>query len=43
MAYRAGARLVNIDMPYLHAGPKYFARCGKATWIGVLVDYYPAA
>lgn len=40
MAYRAGARLVNIDMPYLHAGPKYFARCGKATWIGVLVDYY---
>lgn len=39
MAYRAGARLVNIDMPYLHAGPKYFARCGKATWIGVLVDY----
>lgn len=40
MAYRAGARLVNIDLPYLHAGPKYFARCGKATWIGVLVDYY---
>lgn len=40
MAYRAGARLVNIDLPYLHAGPKYFARCGKATWIGVLVDYH---
>lgn len=39
MAYRTGARLVNIDMPYLHAGPKYLARCGKATWIGVLVDY----
>jgi len=38
-AYRAGARLINLDVPYCHAGPKYFARCGKATWIGVLKDY----
>ncbi|MGA3127862.1 MAG: FAD-binding protein [Candidatus Korobacteraceae bacterium] len=37
-AYRAGAKLVNIEMPNTHAGPKYFARCGKATWIGVLRD-----
>src|ERR1019366_1651462 len=38
-AYRAGAKLVNIDIPVTHAGPKYFARCGKASWIGVLKDY----
>ncbi|SFG07921.1 FAD binding domain-containing protein [Desulfotomaculum arcticum] len=37
-AYRAGARLVNIELPYTHSGPKYFARAGKATWIGVLVE-----
>jgi succinate dehydrogenase/fumarate reductase flavoprotein subunit len=37
-AYRTGAKLVNIEMPNTHAGPKYFARCGKATWIGVLRD-----
>lgn len=40
IAYRAGARLVNLDQPYVHAGPRMFARCGKATWIGVLTDYY---
>jgi len=39
-AYRAGARLVNLDLPYKHAGPSMFARCGKATWIGVLTDLY---
>ena len=38
VAYRAGARLVNLDQPYVHAGPRLFARCGKATWIGVLID-----
>ncbi len=38
MAYRAGAKLVNMELPYTHAGPKYFSRCGKATWIGVLRD-----
>ena len=40
MAYRAGARLVNLDIPAVQAGPKLFARSGKATWIGVLTDYY---
>ncbi len=35
MAYRAGAELVNMEIPKRWAGPKYFARCGKATWIGV--------
>ena len=37
-AYRAGARLINLDIPHTHAGPKYFNRCGKATWIGVYRD-----
>jgi succinate dehydrogenase/fumarate reductase flavoprotein subunit len=37
-AYRAGARLVNMEMPNRHAGPKYFSRCGKATWIGIYRD-----
>lgn len=36
IAFRAGARLVNLDIPAVHAGPLQFARCGKATWIGVL-------
>lgn len=39
MALRAGAKLVNLDLPYVHSGPKYFSRCGKATWIGVLTDF----
>jgi succinate dehydrogenase/fumarate reductase flavoprotein subunit len=38
MAYRAGATLVNMEFPNRHAGPKYFARCGKATWIGLYKD-----
>ena len=38
MAWRAGAKLVNMEIPNRHAGPKYFARCGKATWIGVYRD-----
>ena len=38
MAFRAGAKLVNMEIPNRHAGPKYFARCGKATWIGVYRD-----
>jgi len=37
-AYRAGARLVNMEFPNRHAGPKFLARCGKATWIGVVSD-----
>jgi succinate dehydrogenase/fumarate reductase flavoprotein subunit len=38
MAYRAGAELVNMEIPMRWAGPKYFARCGKGTWVGVLKD-----
>jgi succinate dehydrogenase/fumarate reductase flavoprotein subunit len=38
IAFRAGAQLVNMEFPNKHAGPKYFARAGKATWIGVLTD-----
>ena len=38
MAYRAGAELVNLEIPTRWAGPKYFARCGKGTWVGVLRD-----
>ena len=37
-AYRAGASLINLDMPHTHAGMKFFNRCGKATWIGVYKD-----
>lgn len=40
MAYRSGAKLVNMEVPYTHAGPKYLERCGKATWIGVLTDLF---
>lgn len=35
LGWRAGARMVNMELPYTHAGPKYFQRCGKATWLGV--------
>lgn len=38
MAYRAGAELVNMEIPMRWAGPKYYARCGKATWVGVFRD-----
>ena len=38
IAYRAGAKLVNLDVPYIHAGVKGFHRSGKATWIGVISD-----
>jgi succinate dehydrogenase/fumarate reductase flavoprotein subunit len=38
MAYHAGAKLTNMEFPHRHAGPKYFARCGKATWIGLYRD-----
>ena len=38
MAYRAGAELQNVEMPQRHIGPKYFAKFGQASWIGVLKD-----
>jgi succinate dehydrogenase/fumarate reductase flavoprotein subunit len=38
IAYRAGARLMNMEIPNRHAGPKFLARCGKATWIGLYKD-----
>ena len=38
IAYRAGARLVNYDSIGCHAGPRYFERSGKATWIGIVSD-----
>ena len=38
MAYRAGAKLQNVEMPERHIGPKYFTRFGQATWVGVLKD-----
>lgn len=33
--WRAGAKMVNMEMPNRHAGPKFFSRAGKSTWIGV--------
>ena len=39
MAYRAGAKLQNLEMPQRHIGPKYFARFGQGTWIGVVKDW----
>ena len=38
MAYAAGARLANLEMAGGHAGPRYFARGGKGTWIGLTSD-----
>ncbi len=38
MAYRVGAMLQNVEMPQRHIGPKYFAKFGQATWVGVLKD-----
>jgi succinate dehydrogenase/fumarate reductase flavoprotein subunit len=39
MAYRAGAALQNLEMPQRHIGPKYFAKFGQATWVGVMRDW----
>lgn len=38
MAYRIGAELVGLELPRRWAGPKYFSKHGKATWVGVLRD-----
>lgn len=37
-AFRAGAELVNMEMPITWVGPKYWERCGKASWIGLISD-----
>lgn len=36
MVYRAGAELVGVEIFRRHMGPRYFARFGQATWVGVL-------
>jgi len=38
MTYRAGADIVGPEIPRRHVGPRYFARYGQATWVGVLRD-----
>ena len=38
MAFRAGTELISMDLPQRWAGPKYFSRCGKGTWIAVVRD-----
>jgi succinate dehydrogenase/fumarate reductase flavoprotein subunit len=38
MAYRAGAELVNMELLIKWAGPKYFSRCGKGSWVGIIRD-----
>lgn len=38
MTYRAGGILVGPESIKRHMGPRYFARFGQATWIGVLRD-----
>ncbi len=35
-AFRVGARFVNMELPVRWGGPKFFQRCGKGSWIGVL-------
>ncbi len=35
LGWRVGASMVNMELPYTHAGIKYLQRAGKATWIGV--------
>ena len=38
MAYRAGCELTNLELSARWAGPRYFARNGKGSWMGVLRD-----
>ncbi|MCK9364940.1 MAG: FAD-binding protein [Syntrophales bacterium] len=38
MAYRAGADLASLELEMYRCGPKYLARAGKATWVGVCRD-----
>jgi len=38
MLYRAGGELAALESPGRHVGPRYFARFGQGTWVGVLRD-----
>lgn len=38
MAYRVGGELAGTEMFRRHVGPRYLARFGQATWVGVLRD-----
>ncbi len=38
MVYRIGGELTGTDRIFRHRGPKYLARAGQATWIGVFRD-----
>ena len=38
MAFRAGAELCNLEKTAHHSSPKYFAKSGVATYVGVLRD-----
>ncbi len=38
MALRAGAEIADADLSQRWAGPKYFARGGKGSWVGVVRD-----
>ncbi|MFC1868018.1 FAD-binding protein [Thermodesulfobacteriota bacterium] len=38
MGLRAGANLASVEFTVSWAGPKYFARSGKGSWIGVFRD-----
>lgn len=38
MTYRVGGELVGTEIFRRHAGPRYLARFGQATWVGVLRD-----
>jgi len=38
MAYRAGCELTDMELTHRWSGPKYFARNGKGSWMGVLRD-----
>ncbi len=38
MAYRVGGVLLNPEMIIQHVGPKYYARAGQGSWMGVIRD-----
>ena len=38
MVFRVGGELTGTDRIFRHRGPKYLARAGQATWIGVFRD-----